>query len=66
MPIASFGQEKTQVIQDQSKAWPELLLGQPEGLENSPKDPDHNNPQQKPGGRAGQGLRHLLLPSPAG
>ena len=41
MPIASFGQEKTQVIQDQSKAWPELLLDQPEGLENSPKDPDH-------------------------
>lgn len=46
MPVASFGREKTRVTQDQSKAWPELLLSQPEGLQNSPKDPDHNIPQR--------------------
>lgn len=63
MPIASFGQEKTWVIEGQSKAWPELRLGQPERLENSPKDPYHNDPQQsKAIGRRKGRMKAVLSP----
>lgn len=64
MPVVSFGREKTWVIQDQSKAWTELLLGQPEGLENGPKDPDCNPQQSEAMGRR-KGRTRAAPPPPA-
>lgn len=60
---ASFCQEKTRAIRDQSKAWPELLLS----CTTAPRTQTTTTcSKAKPwaGGRAGPGLCCLYLPSP--
>lgn len=55
MPGVSFSQLKTWAVQDQSKAWPEPLLGQPEQVVDSPKTWTTTRSRAKPWaeGRAG-------------